>query len=421
MDIDPTPWPSPLPFSLPLILDGATGTHMQEAGMPPGACPEAWILEHPEAIVRLQRAYIAAGSTAVTAPTFGAHREKLGTYGLGHEVERFNRELVALSREVAGARPVAGDIAPTGLYIEPFGEASFESIVDIYKEQMAALDAAGVDFFLVETTTTLFEARAAVLAGQAVSKKPIVVSFSCDEHGRCLSGADMLCALITMQGMGVSAFGMNCACSPEDLIPHVHRIAPFARVPLLIQPNAGLPSQHEGRVTYPMTPEQFSALVPVFWAYGVRLFGGCCGTGPAHIAALREALGRLDMASGEEVAAAAQELFPCATNREAIFIAPDIEVGDPIVCSPELAEDIINAEDQPHGAMKILLTDDEDPDILAENQYLMNKPLCLSSHDPDLMERALRLYHGRAFYDNTAQLPEESLKRWARQYGLVCF
>ncbi len=419
MDIEQAP--CPLPFALPTLFDGATGTHMQAAGFPLGSCLETWILEHPKILQDLQRSYLDAGSDVLTAPTFGANCAALSAHGLSGEVEEINRALVALSREVAGDRPVCGDISPTGLYIEPFGDTPFETLVDIYSEQMAVLDRAGVDFFLVETTTTLFEARAAVLAGRTVSDKPIVVSFTCDEHGRCLSGADLLCALVTLQGMGISAFGVNCACSPEALLPHMRRIAPYARVPLLVQPNAGLPENKDGRFVYTLTPEQFCAFLPELWACGVRLFGGCCGTGPAHIGALRTALDALDKTTAGTPMRQEDDTFACANNKDAFFITPDIDVGGAIECSPELPEAIIDNEDQPHGAIKIMMIEDEDPDILAENQYLIGKPLCLAAHDPLLMERALRLFNGRAFFDNTTQLPPACLAQWASQYGLVCF
>ena len=168
-------------LELPILLDGATGTELQKRGFSGDGCAEAWTLAHPEAIVELQRAYVQNGSQIVYSPTFGANRVKLESHGLFGKVEEYNRQLVALSRRAAGdAALVAGDISPTGLFLYPLGETTFEELFDVYAEQAAALEAAGVDLFVVETMVTLAEARAAVLAVRSVSSKPVFVSFSCD-------------------------------------------------------------------------------------------------------------------------------------------------------------------------------------------------------------------------------------------------
>ena len=196
------------PLSLPILLDGATGSELYKRGMPAGACTEQWVLGHPEALLELQRGYVAAGSQVLIAPTFGANRVRLEQHGIFGQVADYNRRLVELSRQAAGGRAlVAGDMAPTGLFIAPFGESSFEELVAIYTEQAAALAAAGVDLFLIETTMTMPEARAAVLACKSVSDRPVWVTFTCDENGRTLSGTDVLAALIVMQGMGVTPSG----------------------------------------------------------------------------------------------------------------------------------------------------------------------------------------------------------------------
>ena len=166
------------PLSLPILLDGATGSELYKRGMPAGACTEQWVLGHPEALLELQRDYVAAGSQVLIAPTFGANRVRLEQHGIFGQVADYNRRLVELSRQAAGGRAlVAGDMAPTGLFIAPFGESSFEELVAIYTEQAAALAAAGVDLFLIETTMTMPEARAAVLACKSVSDRPVWVTF----------------------------------------------------------------------------------------------------------------------------------------------------------------------------------------------------------------------------------------------------
>ena len=170
--------------NFPLILDGATGTQLQKRGFTGGMCAEQWVLEHPDAILEIQRAYVDAGSNVLYAPTFGANRVKLEENGIFNQVEEYNIRLTELSKQAADGRAwVAGDIAPTGKFLYPMGDASFEELVEIYTEQAAALEKAGVDLFVIETTMTLPEARAALLAVKSVSSRPVFVTFTCDESG----------------------------------------------------------------------------------------------------------------------------------------------------------------------------------------------------------------------------------------------
>ena len=175
-------------LTAPLMLDGATGTQLQKRGMPAGSCSEQWLLAHPEAI-EFQRRYVQSGSGAVYAPTFGANRALLSRHGLGGQVDEYNRRLVALSRQAVGdGVRVGGDISSTGLLYGSAGEEEFEKLFAIYREQAEALEAAGVDFFAVETQLSLNEARAAVLAVKEVSRRPILVSFTLNGSGRTFSG-----------------------------------------------------------------------------------------------------------------------------------------------------------------------------------------------------------------------------------------
>ena len=408
------------PLSAPILLDGATGTELYKRGMPHGVCTEQWVLEHPDALLELQRAYVDAGSQVLIAPTFGANRVTLARYGLSGQVSVYNRRLAALTRKAAGGKArVAGDLAPTGKSIVPFGDASFEELVDIYTEQAAALEAAGVDLFLLETTMTMAEARAAVLACKSVSAKPVWVTFTCDENGRTPSGTDVLAALIVMQGMGVDAFGLNCCAGPAEMLEQLRRLTPYASVPLIAKPNAGLPQMVDGRAVYRCTPEELASYAGPFAEAGVRIFGGCCGTTPEHIAALGEAVAAVDF-SAFVPPERDPDVIPCASEKEARFITPDVDVGETIECSPDLMEDILAAEEEaPQGALKIAILEEDDLDIFAENQYVVKDALCLWSDVPELLERALRLYQGRAFWDGTGDLDDAFLEEMSRKYGLV--
>ncbi|MDE7062363.1 MAG: homocysteine S-methyltransferase family protein, partial [Lachnospiraceae bacterium] len=193
-----------------VILDGATGTNLQQAGMPVGVCPEQWILEHPQVMIDLQRAYVEAGTQILLAPTFTANRIKLEEYGLQDELERMNRELVALSKEAAGGKAlVAGDITMTGQQLYPMGELMFEELVEVYKEQIRVLCAAGVDLIFVETMMSLQESRAAVIAAKETCDLPVFVSMTFSEDGRSLYGTDPVTAVVTLQSLGADAVGMN--------------------------------------------------------------------------------------------------------------------------------------------------------------------------------------------------------------------
>ena len=226
-----------IPLSAPILMDGATGTELLKRGMPAGACTEQWVLEHPQVLLEVQRSYVAAGSRILLAPTFGANRASLERRGITGQVGEYNRRLVELTRQAAGEGVlVAGDLAPAGLALVPFGESSFEELVAVYTEQAAALEAAGVDLFVLETMTGMADARAAVLACRSVSDKPVWVTFTCDDEGRTPAGTDVLAGLIVMQGMGVAAFGLNCT-NPQDTAEQLERLTPYASVPLIAKPS----------------------------------------------------------------------------------------------------------------------------------------------------------------------------------------
>lgn len=401
-----------IPLSAPILMDGATGTELLKRGMPAGACTEQWVLEHPQVLLEVQRSYVAAGSRILLAPTFGANRASLERRGITGQVGEYNRRLVELTRQAAGEGVlVAGDLAPAGLALVPFGESSFEELVAVYTEQAAALEAAGVDLFVLETMTGMADARAAVLACRSVSDKPVWVTFTCDDEGRTPAGTDVLAGLIVMQGMGVAAFGLNCT-NPQDTAEQLERLTPYASVPLIAKPSAGLPGAC-------CTPEELAALAPRYAAAGARIFGGCCGTTEEHIAALGRTTAQVDFTAFPPVERD-PDVIPCASEKEARFITPDVDVGETIECTPDLMEDILAAEEtSPQGALKIAILEEDDLDIFAENQYVVKDALCLWSDVPELLEKALRLYQGRAFWDGTGDLEEEFLQRMAQRYGLV--
>ena len=399
----------------PFFLDGATGTELQKRGYQGDVSAEQWVLEHPEAIIEIQRAYVAAGSQVVYTPTFGANRQKLEEHGIFNRVEEYNTGLVALSKQAAdGHAWVAGDISPTGRFLAPLGDASFEELVDSYTEQAAALEKAGVDLFAVETMMTLSDARAAVLAIRSVSEKPIFVTFTCDESGRTLSGTDVTAALVVLQGMGISAFGLNCSTGPDKMLVQLRRLRDYARVPLIAKPNAGMPAVVNGTTVYDCTPEEFVAYADEMVRAGVGIFGGCCGTTDEYIAALVRALKDKDFVPP---APKNTDMLPASTEKTPVLLPVDAPHGAVLRAKSDMEDDLAEAMEEQEPVTAIKIGSWEDVDALADWQYAISKPLCLVCDEAELLEAALRVYQGRALYEGG--LSEEALLPLCNRYGLL--
>jgi 5-methyltetrahydrofolate--homocysteine methyltransferase len=275
-----------------LIADGATGTMLQAAGLPIGTPGEAWILERPEEIKKLHRAYVEAGSQLILTSTFGGTRARLDKAGLGNRVGEINRRAAELAREVAGdGRYVGGDIGPSGEMMLPLGKLSHAAAVDIFAEQAEALAAGGADCIYIETMSDLSEARAAVEGAKRVSSLPVFCTFSFDSHGRTSMGVSPRQAAQALAEFGVAAVGANCGHAPEevlDLLPQMRETAPG--VYLIAKPNAGIPRMVKRQVVYDATPERMAELARQYVALGARIVGACCGSSPEHLAAIAVAL-----------------------------------------------------------------------------------------------------------------------------------
>ena len=274
----------------PVLLDGATGSNLRTAGMPVGVSPELWVLEHPEALLNLQRSYVEAGSRIVMAPTFSANRLSLKHFGLEEQVGELNVRLAALSKKAVGGRAlVAGDLSTLGRPLEPAGELPYGEAYDIYREQMEALEAAGADLLAVETLMGMDEAAAALDAAAAL-EMPVMVSFSVESDGGLLFGGSIREAAVVVQEMGASAVGVNCSVGPDQLEAVIRTIRAAVEIPVIAKPNAGLPVMDEaGRAHYSMAPGDFARHMEALMTAGAGLIGGCCGAGPAYIRALAAA------------------------------------------------------------------------------------------------------------------------------------
>jgi methionine synthase I (cobalamin-dependent) len=275
-----------------LVADGATGTMLQAAGLPTGLPGEAWVLERPEEILKLHRAYLKAGSQLILTSTFGGTRPRLKAAGLDPQVTEISRRAAELAREAAGDdRYVGGDIGPSGEMMRPLGKLTYEVAVEIFAEQAAALAAGGADCIYIETMSDLNEARAAVEGAQQACDLPIFCTFSFDTHGRTGMGISPVQAAEAMAALGVQATGANCGHAPEEVLgflPQMQQAAPEAY--LIAKPNAGIPRLVKRQFVYDATPERMAGLAEGYVELGAAIVGACCGSSPDHIAAIAAAI-----------------------------------------------------------------------------------------------------------------------------------
>lgn len=425
----------------PVLLDGATGTNLQKAGMPVGVCPEQWILENSEVLIDLQKRYVEAGTDILFAPTFTASRIKLKEYGLEDHLEEMNRKLVALSKEAAKGTNalVAGDLTMTGEQLYPLGDLMFEDLVDVYKEQAKIIAEAGADLFVVETMMSLQECRAAVLAIREVCDLPVMVSLTYNEDGRTLYGTDPVTAVVVMQSLGADAVGMNCSTGPEAMLEPIAKMAEYATIPLLAKPNAGMPELIDGQTVFNVEPEEFAEVGKKLVEEGAAIIGGCCGTTPEHIRALKEAV------KGIPVKASLQTKRRMLTSeRKSVEITLDgrfMVIGERInptgkkKLQAELKEGSLNlvrtmALEQEENGASILdinmgMNGIDEKEMMLRTIYEVTStvdcPLCIDSSHVDIIEAALRIYPGRALI-NSISLEKEKFEKLlpiAKKYGAM--
>lgn len=409
--------------------------------MPVGVCPEQWILENSEVLIDLQKRYVEAGTDILFAPTFTASRIKLKEYGLEDHLEEMNRKLVALSKEAAKGTNalVAGDLTMTGEQLYPLGDLMFEDLVDVYKEQAKIIAEAGADLFVVETMMSLQECRAAVLAIREVCDLPVMVSLTYNEDGRTLYGTDPVTAVVVMQSLGADAVGMNCSTGPEAMLEPIAKMAEYATIPLLAKPNAGMPELIDGQTVFNVEPEEFAEVGKKLVEEGAAIIGGCCGTTPEHIRALKEAV------KGIPVKAPLQTKRRMLTSeRKSVEITLDgrfMVIGERInptgkkKLQAELKEGSLNlvrtmALEQEENGASILdinmgMNGIDEKEMMLRTIYEVTStvdcPLCIDSSHVDIIEAALRIYPGRALI-NSISLEKEKFEKLlpiAKKYGAM--
>lgn len=273
-----------------ILLDGATGSNLTLAGMPKGICTEQWVLDNPQILIDLQRAYAQAGSQIVYAPTFAANRISFANFGLEDQVREYNKRLVDLSRKAVGDKVlVAGDLTTTGKMMEPRGEMTYERLFEAYAEQIEALREAGVDLLVAETMLSVDETSVALDAAQSVCDLPVMCTLTFEADGSALYGGNAVEAAETLQELGAAAVGVNCSVGPDQLEAVIASMKRVAQIPLIAKPNAGMPLINEkGHAVYNMDAPTFAGHMAVLVAAGADIIGGCCGTTPEYIRLLAE-------------------------------------------------------------------------------------------------------------------------------------
>ena len=278
-------------FQNTVLLDGATGSNLQKMGMPRGCCTEEWILANPDKLIALQRQYAAAGSNILYAPTFQAQPIALDRVGLAKQAETINAHLVALSKSVSPDVLVAGNLTTLAVYCDSFDPANFDLLVENYRVQIGGLLEGGADLLAAETLMYPQEAEAIFTAAELEGAESVMYTFTMQPDGSLFSGRDVAPVLRELEEAGACAVGFNCVAADDMTAGLVSRLKRHVKGPLVCKPNAGNPVIGQDNLpVYPMDPEEFSKIVSTCADMGAKILGGCCGTTPAHIAAVKHIL-----------------------------------------------------------------------------------------------------------------------------------
>lgn len=421
------------------MFDGAMGTMLQARGIADKPCPEYACMLDAQAVMDIHTAYIEAGSDIIETNTFGANPIKLAEFGLAEQTAEINKKAVELARAAAGARAqVAGSVGPLGQLIAPIGELSFEQAVSAYACQIKALADAGADYILLETIIDIQEMRAGVLAAKSVCELPIICQMTFEDNARTVTGTDIITAAKTLEAMGASVLGMNCSLGPAQLLPIVAELGKHTNLPISVQANAGMPRLVDGQTIFPLTPQEMAEYVPQLVAAGASYIGGCCGTTPAHIKAMKAALSDCQAVERNNVD---NNMYLTSRTR---FVAigheqPTVIIGERInptgrkVMAAELKEGNLSmvkrdALAQAQAGAKVLDVNmgvagicqvDLMREAITQLSMLVDTPLCVDSTDPEVIEAGLRNYPGRALINSVSDNPQtkNEIFALAKKYG----
>lgn len=393
-----------------LFCDGATGTMLQDMGLASGELPEIWNLTHPDEVQSYMEAYLKAGSTIINTNTFGLNRIKFGK-----DTQRITKKAVEIAKAARDAiNPnafVALDIGPTGKLLAPMGDLAFEETVSIFGEVIQAGAQAGADLVLIETMNDSYESKAAVLAAKENCDLPVCITNTYDESGTLMTGATVESMVAMLEGLGVDALGVNCGVGPIQMKGVIQRLIDASSLPIIVNPNAGLPSQIHGRTVYDLKAEMFASTMAEIADMGVQVMGGCCGTTPEYIERM--------------IHMVKQKPFQTNTKKNRSVISSGsqvVEIGPkPVIIGERINptgkkrfkqalrdHDInyilgVGLKQEEDGAMvldvNVGLPDIDEPSMMCEVmtnlQSITSLPLQIDTSDPIALEKALRLYNGK--------------------------
>lgn len=418
-----------------LIFDGGMGSLLQAAGLKPGELPETWNQLHPEVVRGIHLDYLNAGADIINTNTFGANRLKYGEKL--PEIVRAAAVNAKWAVQKAGRGMVALDLGPTGRLLRPMGDLDFEEAVDIYAEVVKEGVRCGVDLILIETMSDMYELKAAVLAAKENSDLPVMATVIFDGAGKLLTGGTPESMVALLEGLRVDALGINCGLGPVQMLPIAEKLVKYASIPVIVTPNAGLPRSENGKTVYDIGPEDFALAMKDILKLGVSMVGGCCGTTPAHIAALKE------VTKGRHAPAVTEKNFSMVTS-----FAGAVEFGkEPILIGERinptgksrfkkallerdmeyiLGEGIAQQEAGAHILdVNVGLPGIDEPqmmeDVVRELQSVTELPLQIDTSDVQALERALRIYNGKPLI-NSVNGKKESMDAvfpLAAKYGGV--
>jgi 5-methyltetrahydrofolate--homocysteine methyltransferase len=418
-----------------LVYDGSKGYMLQTLGLNGGECGEYWNITHPEEVRKIYEAYKNAGSDVIQTNTFPGNRTNLEKHGLGDKVYEINYAGVRLAKEVMGKDGyVAASIGPTGLLFEPSGQLTFDQAYEIYTQQVKAVYDGGADIINFETFTDLAEMRAALLAAKENTDLPVICSLSFEANGRTLMGTDPRTAAIVLNSLGADMVGINCSFGPEQMLPIVKEMWEAGGVYLSVKPNAGLPEVVDGQTVYKENADDFARIASEFARYGARLIGGCCGTTPEFVSAIKERLSGIEVPKieykTERVITSGIKLLE--VDREdglsiaRICASEDAELMQKLKSGSidfvvDLAMDLAG-----EGYDAIYINVDgvsEDETLLSKvvnaAQGYLREPFIIETECSNSLSPALRLYNGKAgvVVDGYGRAVMEDLLATASKYG----
>jgi 5-methyltetrahydrofolate--homocysteine methyltransferase len=425
-----------------LVLDGAMGTMLQERGLKPGQAPEELNLTMPGVVAAVHREYLDAGADILVTNTFGGNRTKLSHYGLEGRLTEINAKGVAIAREVAGDRAyVAASLGPTGKFVEPVGDVTFDEMAKLFHEQAEAVIRAGADIITLETFLDIKEARAAVIAIREISSDiPIIAMLTFDDNGRSVLGTPPEAAAITLEAAGANIIGSNCGLGVDGIYEVLTAMRRVTALPLISQANAGLPILMDGKTVFPGTPKEMTAYHDRMLQLGVRVIGGCCGTTPAHIRAIRGALDGKNISfspssqiQGITFLSSRTGFIAIGGDNPAAIIGERINPTGKKGFAAELREGKLSyirreaVEQVAAGAtlldLNVGLPGIDEPATMEQAVFCVTGavavPLVLDSSNPEALERGLKAADGKVLI-NSVSAEEKSLARvlpLAKKYG----